>query len=226
MNDIAFGRLNETLSFPLVVHHVIPPNAQSKRILGQPEKGQHHVGFVLIPWWKNQHQRRQVGGGRKVESCVTGAPFQLIWVDNAAAFVPFVHGHPANALLDPLVQSQLTEHILVRRRFQRLVIGVPHFIDGDRIAQGRIALVPVLLVLPVCIVGKPIDYGVKARIVLAPFQYIQCFLVYFPADGIAVCTSRGQEKPQGLPAGVAAALSHYVVQGSRGLGVELIKDAG
>ena len=226
VNDIALGRLNKSLPFPLVVHHMIPPNAQCKCVLGQPEKRQHHVGIVLIPRRENQHQRRQVGCGRQIQPGIAGTPFQLIWVDNAAAFVPFVHGHPADALLDPLVQSQLTEHILIRRRFQCLMISVPHFIDGDRISQGRIALVPVLFVLPVRIVGKPVDYGVKARIVPAPFQNIQRFLMHFPADGIAVGTSCGKEKPQGLPAGVAAALSHYIIQGSRGLRVELIKDTG
>ena len=60
VNNITFGHLNEALSFPLIVHHVIPPNAQCKGILRQPEKGQHHVGFIFIPWRKNQHQRRQV----------------------------------------------------------------------------------------------------------------------------------------------------------------------
>ena len=226
VNDIAFGRLNETLPLPLVVHHVIPPNAQCKRILRQPEKGQHHIGFVLIPWWENQHQRRQVGGGGKVEPGIAGTPFQLIWVDNAAAFVPFVHGHPAHRLFHPLIQAQLAEHILVRRCFQRLAVGVPYLVDGDRIAQGRIALVPVLFVLPVRIVGKPVDYGVKARIVLASFQNIQRFLMHFPADRIAIRAGCGQEKPQGLLSGVAAALSHHVIQGSRGLRVELIKDTG
>ena len=105
------------------------------------------------------------------------------------------------------------------------MIGVPHFINGDRIAQGRIALVPVLFVLPVRVVGEPVDHGVKARIVLAPFQNIQRLLMHFPADRIAVGAGSGQEKPQGLFAGVAAALSHHVIQGSRGLRVELIKDA-
>ena len=62
VNDIAFGRLNETLSFPLVVHHMIPPNAQCKGILRQPEKGQHHVGFIFISRRKDQHQRGQVAG--------------------------------------------------------------------------------------------------------------------------------------------------------------------
>ena len=47
-----------------------------------------------------------------------------------------------------------------------------------------------------------------------------------PADGIAVGTSRGQEKPQGLFAGVAAALGHHVVQCARRLGMELVENAG
>ena len=211
VNDIAFGGLNKSLPLPLVVHHMIPPNAQCKRIFRQPEKGQHHIGFVFISRRKNQHQRRQVGGGGKVEPRVTGASFQLIRVNVPTALIPFVHGHPADALLDPLIQSQLTEHILIRRRFQRLMIGVPDLVDGDRIAQRRIALVPVLFVLPVRIVGKPVDHGVKARIVLAPFQNIQSLLVYFPADGIAVCTSRGQKKPERLFSGITGALRHHVI---------------
>ena len=50
--------------------------------------------------------------------------------------------------------------------------------------------------------------------------------MHFPADRIAIRASRGQEKPERLFSGVAAALSHHVIQGSRGLRVELIKDTG
>ena len=106
------------------------------------------------------------------------------------------------------------------------MIGVPHFIDGDRIAQRWIAFVPVLFVPPVRVIGKPIDHGVKARIVLAPFQNIQRFLMHFPTDGIAVCTSRGQEKPERLFSGITGALRHHVIQGSCGLRVELIENTG
>ena len=61
---------------------------------------------------------------------------------------------------------------------------------------------------------------------LAPFEDVQRLLMNFPADGIAVGARCGQEKPQRLFSRVAAALRHDVVEGARGLGVQLVEDAG
>ena len=61
MNNITLGRLDEALSLPLVVHHMIPPDAQSKRIFGQPEIRQNIIKIVLISRRKNKYKRRNIG---------------------------------------------------------------------------------------------------------------------------------------------------------------------
>ena len=41
-------------------------------------------------------------------------------------------GHPADTLFDPLVQAQLTEHVLISGRLLSLSESVPHLVDGDQ----------------------------------------------------------------------------------------------
>ena len=54
----------------------------------------------------------------------------------------------------------------------------------------------------------------------------QRLLMHFPADGVAVSARCGEQKPQRLFSRVAAALRHDVVEGARGLGVQLVEDTG
>ena len=226
VDDVALRGLDEALLLPHVVHDVVAPHAQGKRVLRQPEERQHGVYVTSILGRKYQHQRGQVARRGKVEAGIAGFPLQFVGLDHAAALVPLVHGHPAHGLFHPLVQSQLPEHVLVGGRFQRLMVGVAYLVDGDGVPQRWVGLVPVLLILPVSVVRKAKDHGIESRIVLAPFEDVQRLLVDFPADGVAVSARCGEQKPQRLFARVAAALRHDVVEGARGLGVQLVEDTG
>ena len=125
-----------------------------------------------------------------------------------------------------MIQAKLTKLVLIGRRFLCLMERIPHLIDGDGVPQRGIGLVPVRLARPVRVIRKAEDNRIKTRIDLPAFQHIQRLLVYLPADAIAVGARSRKKKPQGLPPCIAAALRHYVVKGSRGLCVKLIKNTG
>ena len=195
MHHVALGRMDETLALPLVIHHMVAPDAQLHGVLGEPEVRQYDVLLFIIPWREHQHHGGQVGSGRKVEPGIAGAAFQFILIDSAAAFIPFVHGHPADALLDPLVQTQLTEHVLIGWRFLGFAESVPHLVNGDRLIQGWIGLVPVSLIRPVSIIRQAVEHGVEARIILPAFDDVQGFLMNLPADAVPVGARRRQQEP-------------------------------
>ena len=94
-----------------------------------------------------------------------------------------------------MIQAKLTKLVLIRRRFLRLMERIPHFIDGDGVPQRGIGLVPVRLARPVRVIRKAEDNRIKTRIDLPAFQHIQRFLVYLPADAVAVGACCRKEKP-------------------------------
>ena len=185
-----------------------------------------NVLLLLIPWWEHKHHGGQVGGGGKVESRIAGTAFQFIFVDHTAAFIPFVHGHPAHGLFHPLVQAQLPEHILIGWRLLGLAECVPYLVDGDRLIEGGIGLVPVLFICPVCIIRQAEDHRVEPGIVFPAFKDIERFLVNFPADAVPIRSGGCQEKPQRLLPGIATALGHHIIQGAVWLRVKFVEDAG
>ena len=205
---------------------MIAPNAQGQGFLRKPEERHDHIRLLVIAGREYQHQRRKVGGAGQVKPGVAGAAFQLIWVNHAAAFIPLVHGHPANGLLHPLIQAQLTKLILIGRRFLCLMERIPHLIDGDGVPQRGIGLVPVRLARPVRVIRKAEDNRIKTRIDLPAFQHIQRLLVYLPADAVAVGARCRQKEPQRLLSRIAGALGHYIIKGSGGLGVQLVENTG
>ena len=225
MHDVPLGGHELAFCLPLVVQHMVAPDAQLKRFLRQPEEREHDVLLVLIARREHQHQRGQVGRAGQVQPAVALASLQFVRVNVATVHVPLVHGHPQHGGRDPLVQAELAEHGLVRGRFQRLVVGVPHLLDVDGVAQRRVRLVPVLLLVPVLVVLQPVDDRIKARVGFPPLDEVKGFLVNLPADGVSIRPGSGQEKPQRLLSGVAGALRHDVVQCAGGLRVQLVEDA-
>ena len=226
MHHVPLGRMDEALTLPFVVHHMIAPDAQLHGVLREPEVRQHNILLFIIPWREHQHHGRQVAGAGKVKPGIAGAAFQFIFIDSAAAFIPLVHGHPSNALLDPLVQTQLTEHVLIGWRFLGLAECVPYLVDGDRFVQGGICLVPVFFIRPVGVIRQAVEHGVEARIILPAFDDVQGFLMNLPADAVPVGSRRCQQEPKRLLPGVAAALGHDIIQSAGGLGVKLVEYAG
>ena len=226
VDDVALRGVDIAALRPLVIRHMVAPNAQGKRFLRQPEEGHDRIRLLLMAGREHQHQRRQVGGAGQVKPGVAGAAFQLIRVNHAAAFIPLVHGHPANRLLHPLIQAQLTKLVLIGGRFLRFMKSVAHLIEGDGMSQRRIRLVPIFLARPVRVVRQTKDHRIEAGIDLPAFQHVQRFLVYLPADAVAVGARCRQKEPQRLLSRIAGALGHYVIKGSGRLGVQLVEDAG
>ena len=195
MHHVALGRMDETPALPLVIHHMVAPDAQLHGFLREPEVRQHDVLFFVIPRREHQHHGRQVAGAGKVKPGIACAAFQFILIDSTAAFIPFVHGHPADALLDPLIQAQLTEHVLISGGLLGLAESVPHLVNGDRFVQGGISLVPVLFIRPVGVIRQTVEHRVKTGIILPALDDVQCFLMNLPADAVPVGARRCQQEP-------------------------------
>ena len=92
---------------------MVTPDSQVEVVLRYPEVRQDDVLVILIFWRKHQNERRNVRCGRKVQTAVADTAFQIILADRKLAFVPLVHRHPAHRLLDPLVESQLSEGVFL-----------------------------------------------------------------------------------------------------------------
>lgn len=214
-NSDPAGAMDETLALPLVIHHMVAPDAQLHSFLGEPEVRKHDVLLFVISWREHQHHGRKVRSGRKVKPGIAGTAFQFILIDSAAAFIPFVHRHPADRLLDPLIQTQLTEHVLISGRLLGLSEGIPHLIDGDRLIQRGVGFVPVALIRPVGVIRQAVEHGVEARIILPAFDDVQGFLMNLPADAVPVGASRCQQEPKRLLPGIAAALGHDIISRKR-----------
>ena len=60
MHDIPFCRMNEALTLPFVIHHMIAAHPQLQGFFRQPEMWNNDVLFFLIPWWENQNHGCQV----------------------------------------------------------------------------------------------------------------------------------------------------------------------
>ena len=226
MHHIAFGGHQVALLLPFIVHNVVASDAQLQRFLREPEEWQHHIWLYLIVRRKYQHQRGQIGCAGQVKPSIANTSLPFIGIDDTTAIAPLVHGHPANRLLHPLIEAQLPEHVFVRRCFQGFTVSVAHLVDGNRVIQGRIGAIPVLLIRPVRLIRQAEQHGIKTRIIFAAFEDIEGLLVYLPADAVAVGARCCKEEPQRLLSGVAGALRHDIVQRACWLGVQLIKDAG
>ena len=104
MDHVAFGGHQVPLSLPDLIGNMIAPDAQIHRILRNPKVREDHIPVVLVGRWEHEHERRDVGGRREVETAIADPTLQIILIYREGAGVPFLHRHPANSLLDPLVQ--------------------------------------------------------------------------------------------------------------------------
>ena len=113
MNDIALGGQQKALPLPHIVWHMVTPDTQIEVVLRNPEVRQDDVFVVLVLWREHQDECCNIRCGGQVQTAVTDTTFQIVFVDGELAFVPLVHRHPANCLFDPLVESQLSEGVLL-----------------------------------------------------------------------------------------------------------------
>ena len=132
MNHIALGGLQRALALPDIIRHMVAPNAEIEIVFWYPEVRKHHIFIVLILGWEHQHEGGNIGGGRQVQTAVANPAFQIILIDWKRALVPLVHGHPADSLLDPLVQAQLTKSVFLTRILFCRFAGILYLVDADR----------------------------------------------------------------------------------------------
>ena len=109
---IAFCRLQISLPLPHIIWHMIAPNTKIDIVLRYPEVRQDDVFVLLVLRREHKHKGGDIHCGGQVQPAVTGTAFQFVLIDGKDAVVPFLHRHPANRLLDPLVQTKLAKSVL------------------------------------------------------------------------------------------------------------------
>lgn len=171
VNDIALGGLQISLPLPHIVWHMVTPDSQVEVVLRYPEVRQDDVLVILIFWRKHQNERRNVRCGRKVQTAVADATFQIILVDGELAFVPLVHRHPANCLFDPLVESQLSEGVLLAGVLLCRLAGVFDLVDANRDAERGIGFLPDLRVRPIVRFLRTVDDGIEGVVDASYFAF-------------------------------------------------------
>ena len=135
----------------------------------------------------------------------------------------FIHRHPPNRLLHPLVQPELTENILFAGCLFGRCTGCFHFVDSHGNPKRRVGLLPHFRVGPVILLRGPVDDRVKRGVMLPPFQDVHGLLMDFIADAVGIRPGCGNEKIQGLHPGIPGAFGHYIKKLSVGLGMEFIE---
>ena len=114
---------------------MIAPYTKRQRILWYPEVREDDIFLIVAAWREHQHEGRNICTAGKVEACVALAPDQRIGIYRAVAFVPCVHWHPAHRLLDPLVESQLSEQVFLGGIFLGAVVCCAELIHIHRYIQ-------------------------------------------------------------------------------------------
>ena len=203
---------------------MVAPDTQFERFLRHPEVRKDDVSAVLVPGREHQNERRDVRCGGEVEPAVADAPFQIVLGNGKGAGVPFLHRHPSDRLLHPLIEPQLTESVLLAGVLHGGLAGGFHLVDANRDAEGRVRLFPHFGVCPVLVLLRPVYHGVEGRIVFPPLLDVDGLLMHLIADGIGVIARRGDQKVQRLHPRVAGALEHDVEELPVRLRVQLVEN--
>nr|DAO53593.1 MAG TPA: hypothetical protein [Caudoviricetes sp.] len=223
MNHVALGGLEVPLSLPHIIRHMVTPHSEFQVVLRYPEVRQDDVFVVLVLRWEHQNERRNIRCGGQVQTAVTDTAFQIILADGKLAFVPFIHGHPSDCLLDPLVQTKLSEGVLFAGVLLRRFTGILDLVNAYRDAEGGIGLFPDLRVRPIIRFLCTIYNGVKGVVDLPAGNDVLRFLVYLVADGLRIVARCGDKEIQRLHSGVAGAFGHDIKQLAIGLRMQFVK---
>ena len=186
MHHVSLGSLQETLSLPHIIRNMVTVYTQCQIILGNPEIRQNDVFILIIKRWKNKNKRSNICCRRKVKPAVADAPLKFVLINGECALVPFLHRHPTNRLLYPLVQAKLSESVLLARV---LLCGIASGFDliySDRNVKARICLFPHFGVCPVVGFICAVNHGIKSRVDFPTRDYILCLLVSFIANAVSV----------------------------------------
>ena len=189
-----------------------------------PEVRQDNVFIILIFRWKHQNQCGDICGGGQIQATVTHAPLKVILGGGKGTFVPSVHWHPTDCLLDPLVQTKLPEGILFTRVLLGGLTGITHFVDAHRNTQGGVCLLPGFWVSPVIAFIRTVDNGIESVVDFATFDDILGFLVDLITDGFGIVACRGNKEVQWLHTSITGALGHNIKQLSVRLRVQFIEN--
>ena len=186
MNHIALGGLEATLTLPHIVGNMVAVHAQGQIILGNPEVRQNDVLILLVKRWKNKNKRSNICCRRKVKPAIADAPLKFVLINGECALVPLLHRHPTHRLLYPLVQTELTESVLLARILLGRFAGGFDLIYSDRNVKARICLFPHFGVCPVIGFICAVNHWIKSRVDFPTLDYILGFLMRFVANAVSV----------------------------------------
>ena len=195
---------------------------QGQNILWNPEVRQNYVLILLIKRREHENKSCNICCRRKIKPTVADAPLQFVLVYSECALVLFLHRHPAHRLLYPLVQTKLSESVLLAGV---LLCGIASGFDliySDRNVKAWICFLPNLRVCPVIGFISAVNHGIKSKSDFPTLDYILGFLMSFVANDVGVRSGCGYKEIQRLHSCVTEAFGHYIKQLSVRLSVQLI----
>ena len=219
VNHISLGGLEVALPLPDVIRHMVAADAQVDVVFRYPEVRQYGVFVLLIQRRKDQYKGGNIRGAGQIQTAVTDPTFQIVLRGGEGAAIPFLHGHPAHRLFDPLVQPELAEAVFLGGVLLGGLTGRFDLVDAHRDAERGIGLLPHLGVCPVILLIGAIDDRVKGWVNLPAFQDVLGLLVCLVADRAGICSRRGDQEVEGLHPGIPGALRHDVKELPVGLGM-------
>ena len=191
---------------------MVAVDSKGEIVFRQPEVRQNDVSVRLILRREYKNKRRNIRGGREVKSSVTHTTFQVIFRYAKRTGIPLVHRHPSDRLLDPLIEAQLTEGILLTGVLLCRVAGGFDFVYADGFSERGIGFFPDLWVSPVFIHSGTVNDRVEGRVDFSALNDVQRLLMHLVADAFGVVPGSGDEKVQRLHTGIAGPLRHDIVE--------------
>lgn len=94
--------------------------------------------IVLISRREYQHESRDVRGRGQVQTAVAYTTFEEGFIEIHLAGIPFVHRHPADGLLHPLIEPELPEGVFFAGILLGGFAGGFHLVHADGLTEGRI----------------------------------------------------------------------------------------
>ena len=173
---------------------MVAPDTEVEGILRYPEVREDHILVILIPWREYQHEGRDIRSGGQVKTAVADAAFEVVFIHGISACIPFIHWHPADGLLYPLIEAQLSKGVLLAGILLCRLAGGFHLIDADRDTQRRIRLFPNLWISPVLVRLRAIDNRIEGWIDLPAIKDVLRFLVDFIADCVCIVSGSGNQE--------------------------------
>ena len=169
MDDISFGGLQKALSFPDVVRDMVSSDSKLQRIFRYPKVRQNTELIILIQRRKYQHEGCNIRCGRKVQTTIADTALQGFFIDLEGAGIPFLHWHPADSLLDPLIEPKLPKGVLLTGILLGRFTGSFDFIDTDCNTERRVCFLPDIWVRPVIGFIGTVDDRIEGRVNLSAF---------------------------------------------------------